>query len=149
MTNENSLQTFISLYEEIRNLLEYFIKNLNSFNKVNNLKDKIELSIRIKRTETFIIYKTSHFSNFYVTNRNQIDKEYAKKLIFNLQEEITKTNNFKKKIFMQKHKSKFLQKLKEKSTKNIIQKIEQIDEIESIVTDDSNETETDDSLIFI
>ena len=120
MRKENYLQKLIYLHDSTKNLLLELTKVIGQFYKANIFKDKINLSVKIKEIESTIFYNVSLFNDIYLKNKDDknLDKNYIAKLIFNLKEGTIKVNRYKKKVFVAKHKSKFLQKLKKGSTAN-------------------------------
>ncbi|MEO1923239.1 MAG: hypothetical protein ABGX25_01820 [Nautiliaceae bacterium] len=114
MRNKNYLQNLMKLYENTKNLLMELTKTLTSFYKSNNFKEKISLSVRIKKIESAIFYNMLSFESIVVAYKGDpnFDKKYVGKLVFILQEGIKKVTDYKKKVFSAKRKSKFLRKFK-------------------------------------
>ena len=114
MRRKNYLQDLMYLFENTKKLLIELTKTLTSFYKSNNFKEKITLSVKIKKIESTIFYNMLSFENIVITYRDDksFDKEYIGRLVFVLREGIKKVSNYKKKVFNAKRKSKFLSKLK-------------------------------------
>jgi len=115
MRNRKSyLQDLMEIYEDTKNLLIKLTKALGMFYKSNNFKEKITLSVKIKNLETAIFYNILTFENIVIAYKDDknFDKQYIARLVFILQEGIKKVNDYKKKVFNAKRKSKFLSKLK-------------------------------------
>ena len=110
----NYLQNLMELYENTKNFLMELTKTLTSFYKANNFKEKIDLSVKIKKLETAIFYNMLSFENIVIAYKDDknFDKQYVGRLVFVLQEGIKKVTNYKRKVFNAKRKSKFLSKFK-------------------------------------
>jgi hypothetical protein len=132
---QNYLQDLMFLYENTKNLLLNLTKTLGLFYKANNFKEKIELSVRIKKIESAVFYNMLSFENIVIAYKDDpnFDKKYVGKLVFILQEGIKKVTNYKKKVFNAKRKSKFLSKFKKSK----------------VSSSDSNATASDDALALI
>ena len=84
MRNRNYLQDLMEIYEDTKNLLIKLTKALGMFYKSNNFKEKIALSVKIKKIESAIFYNMISFENIVIANKDDknFDKEYVGKLVF-------------------------------------------------------------------